>query len=232
MNSSIHPPRTACGGPRRFEALRTLAATTLYCRGQEICSQGEPADHWFWIIAGSARRSVISPDGRRQIVDLLLPDDCFGFTNGSEYDDTVEAVVADTYAGSCNRRDAEVVADSNPELTREIRQAAFGAMSRLQAQIAIMGRVTALQKVGGYLLEMSARMSSRSSESLVLPMSRYDIADYLGLSVETVSRSLTHLKERGAIKRIGPRLVRILEHAALQDEVGAPHEDVLEARSA
>jgi CRP-like cAMP-binding protein len=113
MNSSIHPPRTACGGPRRFEALRTLAVTTLYCRGQEICSQGEPADHWFWIIAGSARGSVIRSDGRRQIVDLLLPDDCFGFTNGAEYDDTVEAVVADTYAGSCSRRDAEAVADSN-----------------------------------------------------------------------------------------------------------------------
>ena len=81
--SAIHPPRTASGVPRRFEALRTLAVTTLYCRGQEICSQGEPADHWFWIIAGSARRSVIRPDGRRQIVDLLLPDDCFGFTNGA-----------------------------------------------------------------------------------------------------------------------------------------------------
>jgi hypothetical protein len=89
-------PRTASGGPRRFEALRTLAVTTLYCRGQEICSQGEPADHWFWIIAGSARRSVIRSDGRRQIVDLLLPDDCFGFTNGAEYDDTVEAGVPES----------------------------------------------------------------------------------------------------------------------------------------
>jgi CRP/FNR family transcriptional regulator, nitrogen fixation regulation protein len=225
MNSSIHPPRTACGGPRRFEALRTLAVTTLYCRGQEICSQGEPADHWFWIIAGSARRSVIRSDGRRQIVDLLLPDDCFGFTNGAEYDDTVEAMVADTYAGSCSRRDAEAVADSNPELAREIRQATFGAMSRLQAQLAIVGRVTALEKVGGYLLEMSARTSSRSSAGLVLPMSRYDIADYLGLSVETVSRSLTHLKERRAIKLIGPRSVWILDRAALEGDVGPPHED-------
>jgi CRP/FNR family transcriptional regulator, nitrogen fixation regulation protein len=225
MKSALHPPRTAFGGPRRFESLRTLAVTTLYCRDQEICSQGEPADHWFWIVAGSARRSVIRPDGRRQIVDLLLPDDCFGFTNGAEYDDTVEAVAADTYAVRCSRRDAEAVADTNPELAREIRQAAFEAMSRLQAQLVIVGRVTALEKVGGYLLEMSARMSSRSSEGLVLPMSRYEIADYLGLSVETVSRSLTHLKERGAIKLVGPRSVRILDCAALEGDAGPPHED-------
>ena len=224
MKSALHSPRTAFGGPRRFEALRTLAVTTQYCRDQEICSQGEPADHWFWIVAGSARRSVIRPDGRRQIVDLLLPDDCFGFTNGAEYDDTVEAVVADTYAVRCSRRDAEAVADANPELAREIRQAAFEAMSRLQAQLVIVGRVTAIEKVGGYLLEMSARMSSRSSEGLVLPMSRYEIADYLGLSVETVSRSLTHLKERGAIKLLGPRSVRILDRAALEGDAGPPED--------
>jgi CRP-like cAMP-binding protein len=225
IHPTIHPPRTAFGGPRRFEALRTLAVTTRYFRGQEICSQGEPADHWFWIIAGSARRSVIRPDGRRQIVDLLLPADCFGFTNGAEYDDTVEAVVADTYVGGCSRRDAEAVAESNPELAREIRQAAFETMSRLQTQLVIVGRVTALEKVGAYLLEMSARMSSRTSEGLVLPMSRYDIADYLGLSVETVSRSLTHLRERGAIKLIGPRSVRILDRAVLDGNIGPPHED-------
>jgi CRP-like cAMP-binding protein len=202
-----------------------LAVTTRYFRGQEICSQGEPADHWFWIIAGSARRSVIRPDGRRQIVDLLLPGDCFGFTNGVEYDDTVEAGVADTYVAGCCRRDAEAIAESNLELAREILRAAFEAMSRLQAQLVIVGRVTALEKVGAYLLEMLARTSSRSSEGLVLPMSRYDIADYLGLSVETVSRSLTQLKERGAIKLVGPRSVRILDRAALEGDVGPPHED-------
>src|ERR1700733_6746721 len=143
------------GRARQFDALTPLTSILCCSRGQEVCCQGESAGHWFWIIAGSARRSVIRPDGRRQIVDLLLPGDCFGFTNGAEYTSPVEAVVADTYGGSCSRRDAEAVADSNPELTREIRQAAFEAMSRLQAQITIMGRITALQKVGGYLLEMS-----------------------------------------------------------------------------
>jgi CRP/FNR family nitrogen fixation transcriptional regulator len=98
-------------------------------------------------------------------------------------------------------------------------------MSRLRAQLLVVGRITALEKVGGYLLELSARMSSRSSEGLVLPMSRYDIADYLGLSVETVSRSLTHLKARRAIQLIGPRSVRILDRAALEGDAGPPGGD-------
>jgi CRP/FNR family nitrogen fixation transcriptional regulator len=126
-------------------------------------------------------------------------------------------VVRDTYVGSCARRDAEALAETKPELAREIRRTAFEALSRLQAQLVIIGRVTAREKVGAYLLEMSNRLSPRSKEC-VLPMSRYDIADYLGLSVETVSRSLTHLKERGLIQLSGPRSVRIVDRAALEGE--------------
>jgi CRP/FNR family nitrogen fixation transcriptional regulator len=193
--------------------------------GQEICCEGEAADRWFWIITGTARRSVIRSDGRRQIVDLLLPGDCFGFTNGPEYDDTVEAVVRDTYVGSCARSDAEALAETKPELAREIRRTAFEALSRLRAQLMIVGRVTALEKVGAYLIEMSDRLS-RGSNECVLPMSRYDIADYLGLSVETVSRSLTHLKERGVIELSGPRSVRIRDRDALGGGESARCDDV------
>jgi CRP/FNR family nitrogen fixation transcriptional regulator len=215
MYGVILRPQPAAGGPRRFEALMPLTVVSRCLRGREICCQGEPADRWFWIIAGTATRSVIRPDGRRQIVDLLLPGDCFGFTNGPEYGDTVEAIVRDTYVGSCARRDAETLAETTPELAQEIRCTLFEALSRLQVQLVIVGRVTALEKVGAYLLEMSDRLSRRSSDC-VLPMSRYDIADYLGLSVETVSRSLTHLKERGVIELSGPRSVWIKDRVALE----------------
>jgi CRP-like cAMP-binding protein len=76
MNGAILRPQPAAGGPRRFEALMPLTVVSRCLRGQEICCQGEPADRWFWIIAGTARRRVIRPDGRRHIVDLLLPGDC------------------------------------------------------------------------------------------------------------------------------------------------------------
>jgi CRP/FNR family nitrogen fixation transcriptional regulator len=112
MSPKVH--QAAAGGSRQFEALAPLASISRCSPRQQICRQGEPADRWFWIIAGSARRSMIRPDGRRQIVDLLLPGDCFGFTDGGEYDDSVDAIARETYVARCVRRDAEAVAKKNP----------------------------------------------------------------------------------------------------------------------
>jgi CRP/FNR family nitrogen fixation transcriptional regulator len=222
MTQSIR--QAMVGRARQFDALTPLTSILCCSRGQQVCCQGESAGHWFWIITGTARRSVIRRDGRRQIVDLLLPGDCFGFTNGDEYDDTVEAVARETYVARCIRRDAEAVAESNPQLAREIRRATFEALLRLQSQLVIVGRTTAIEKVGAFLLDMSARVSSRSSDRVVLPISRYDMADYLGLSVETVSRSLTHLKRQGVIKLFGPRSVGLVDRAALECGERWPHD--------
>jgi CRP/FNR family nitrogen fixation transcriptional regulator len=209
--------RQATGGcSRQFEPLIQLASIFRCSRGQQICRQGEPADRWFWIVMGTARRTVIRSDGRRQILDLLLPGDWFGFTNRAEYHGSVEAVARETYVAGCVRRDAEAMAESNPQLAREIRRATFEALWRLESQLVIVGRVTAVEKVGAFLLEMSARLLSRSDDCILLPISRYDIADYLGLSVETVSRSLTHFKQQGVIKLVGPRSVEIVDRAALE----------------
>ena len=110
-----------------------------------------------------------------------------------------------------------MLADADPLLGREIRQVAFLALARLQAQLLILGRITALEKVGSFILEMATRMSSERGNSVALPMSRYDIADYLAVSVETVSRSLTYLKQHGVIKFSGTRIVRIVDRDALEE---------------
>jgi CRP/FNR family nitrogen fixation transcriptional regulator len=110
-----------------------------------------------------------------------------------------------------------MLADSDPRVSREIRQAAFEALSRLQSQLLIVGRITALEKVGSFILEMAARLSRASSRSVALPVSRYDIADYLAVSVETVSRSLTDLKHRGVIRMSGTRTLEIMDRDALED---------------
>jgi CRP/FNR family nitrogen fixation transcriptional regulator len=87
----------------------------------------------------------------------------------------------------------------------------------VQSQLLILGRITALEKVGSFILEMVSRLSAGNGNSVALPMSRYDIADYLAVSVETVSRSLTDLKQRGVIKLAGTRIVRIVNRDALED---------------
>src|SRR5258707_9236586 len=110
-----------------------------------------------------------------------------------------------------------MLADADPLLGREIRQVAFLALARSQAKLLILGRITALEKVGSFILEMASRLSPERGNSVPLPMSRYDIADYLAVSVETVSRSLTDLKQRGVIKLSGTRIVRIVNRDALED---------------
>jgi CRP/FNR family transcriptional regulator, nitrogen fixation regulation protein len=203
--------------PHPLENLDALAVIMPHHRGEEICSQGQPVEYWYLVISGAARRCAIRPDGRRQIVDLLLPGDFCGFAIGEEWDVTVEAVAEGTVVAAYPRRRIETSADSDPKIAREIRQIAFAALSRLEAQLLILGRITALEKVGSFILEMAARLSEGNADRVALPVSRYDIADYLGVSVETVSRSLSDLKQRGAIKLLGTRTVSIVDRGVLEE---------------
>jgi CRP-like cAMP-binding protein len=158
---------------------------------------------------------VTKSDGRRQILGLLLPGDFFGFTAREQYDFAVEAIVEGMAIASYPRRRVEALADADPELAREIREVAFELMSQLQAQLLILGRITATEKVASFLLAMAARLSS--GQQVRLPVSRYDIADCLAVSVETVSRSLTDLKHRGVIALPGTRIVKIVDRDALAE---------------
>ena len=125
--------------PHPLKSLDQLAVILPCHRGQEICCQGNPANHWYCVISGAARRCVIRLDGRRQIIDLFLPGDVFGFSASEEYDYTVEAVAEGTVVASYPRRRVEMLADADPLLGREIRQVAFLALARLQAQLLFSG---------------------------------------------------------------------------------------------
>jgi len=199
------------------QRLASFAVIRQCHRGEEICSQGRPAECWYRLMSGIARRCAVRADGRRQIIDLLLPGDFFGFTPTDEYDFTVEAAVEGTKVASFPRQRLELLADSDPQLAREIRQAAFETLSRLQAQLLTLGRITAPEKVGSFLLDLASRSDHASDGRVPLPISRYDIADYLALSVETVSRSLTDLKNRGVIRLLSTRTVMIVDRSALDN---------------
>jgi CRP-like cAMP-binding protein len=200
-----------------LKSLASLSVSVPCRRGQEICGQGRPADSWYRLASGAARRFVLRSDGRRQIVDLLLPGDFFGFALGAEYDYTVEAIVTDTLVAAYQRKRAELLADQDPQLARELREVAFEALARMQSQLLIVGRITALEKVGSFILEMSNRLSEEEADRVTLPVSRYDIADYLAISVETVSRALTDLRHRGLIRLSGTRNVKIVNRGALEE---------------
>ena len=134
---------------------------------------------------------------------------------GGKHHFTVEAILDGTIIAlyPCSR--LESLAELDPHIARELWDAARAAMSRLNALILNLGRTTAEQKVGHFLVKMAERLAGGHADKLVLPMSREDIADYLALSVETVSRSLTQLRRRGVIRLVGTREIRILDRSAL-----------------
>lgn len=197
-------------------------AMVIRCRReQEIYSQGDSAENAYRVVEGAARRFAIQPNGRRRIVDFLLPGDFFGFAAEAKHAFAVQAVNATTSLARYERRGLERLGDSDPRVARAIRAATGQEISRLQARVLLLGRITALAKVSGFLLEMARRCAGgatdRVADRIVLPMSRYDVADYLALSVETVSRAMTVLKQRGAIELTGTRQVRIVEPTVLDD---------------
>jgi len=203
------------------QALEPLAVLSRYQRDEEIYPQQGGVECWYRVVRGAARRFSVCTDGRRQIVDLLLPGDFFGFGVRGTHAFTAEAIAADTVIARYPTARIETLAASEPRAARELSGIVLDAISRLHSLLLILGRTTAEQKVGSFLLYMQERVGNGLADRLALPVSRYDVADFLALSVETVSRSLTGLKERGAIALSGPRDIGIIDRDALAEEHGA-----------
>jgi CRP/FNR family nitrogen fixation transcriptional regulator len=96
-----------------------------WLRGQEICSQGGPIEYWYRVVLGAAKTSIIQRNGKRQIVDLLLPGDFFGVVTSEEHEFAFEAITMETVIACYPRRKIEELADSNPQNAREVRILAF-----------------------------------------------------------------------------------------------------------
>jgi CRP-like cAMP-binding protein len=197
--------------------LDAIAVITRRNRGEEIHAWEGTDEYWYRVISGAAKLYVVLPGGRRQIIDLLLPNDFFGFSPHLNHYCTLEAVVNDTAVACYPRNRAESLAESDPQVGRQVREMVSEAVARLQELILTLGRTTAREKVGSFLLKMTERTSKLPTDRLMLLTSRYDIADYLALSVETVSRSLTDLRQRGLIALAGPRRVRIVNRHGLEE---------------
>ncbi|MEO3385396.1 helix-turn-helix domain-containing protein [Mesorhizobium sp. CAU 1741] len=187
-----------------------MAHLRRYRREQDIYCQEERSDTWYRVVSGSARKYLMRADGRRQLVDIYLPGDLFGFTSRAHHKFAVQAVADDTLIACYSRLRVEALAEEDPATAREIRMQGFEALERLQEQILVIGTMTAQEKVREFLLYFHDRLSTGNDNGLALPISRYDIADMLGISAETVCRAFTDLRERGVISLQGPRRITIM----------------------
>jgi CRP-like cAMP-binding protein len=189
---------------RAFSGLERIASVAPYRFGQTIYFQDQPADCWYRVLSGAARECVVNEDGRRQIVDFLLPGDVFGFSNSEARGLAAEIIAEPALLARYPRQRAEALAESDAAVARSIRQLAFRSIERLQRRALLLGCNSAMQKVSAFLLEMGTRCGNIAHEPIALPMTRYDIADYLAA-----------LRRQGAITLAGTRRVRIIDHRRL-----------------
>jgi CRP/FNR family transcriptional regulator, nitrogen fixation regulation protein len=198
-------------------SLDRLATLAQYGAGEPVYRCNDPNEHWYHVIRGAARKCALSADGRRHIVDFLLPGDFFGFTYSVVRQFCVEALFHATLIARYPRAAAEHLADSDPQIARMIRELAFSSIARLQRRMVILSGSRALERVSAFLLQMADRDHLTPADTVFLPMSRYDIADYLGLAVETVSRALTELRDRRVIVFTSVRRLRLCDRNALEE---------------
>lgn len=169
------------------------------CAGQHLFHQGDNADFVFDVTRGVLRLVHIGERGDRQIIGFAYGGDTIGFSNSGVHHVSCEAIT--DASAVAYRHDALDAAGLNPELHSRLVTAALGQITALQEHFAMQGRKSATEKVAAFLHELSTRTRAiRKSDSHIhVPMPRCDIADYLGLTTETVSRSFTQLRKAGVI---------------------------------
>jgi CRP/FNR family nitrogen fixation transcriptional regulator len=171
-----------------------------YGKGTEIFGEKEPADYIYQIVSGAVRSYKLLSDGRRQIGAFHLVGDIFGLEIGTEHRFTAEAVI-DTTVRLLKRRSLELAADHDVVLSRNLLRVTTNNLRHAEDHMLLLGRKTSLERVAAFLVEMDRR--STAVGILALPMCRRDIADYLGLTLETVSRALSRLHGFGILEFIG-----------------------------
>jgi CRP/FNR family nitrogen fixation transcriptional regulator len=194
-------------------ALERIGTRLSFARNAEIFAEGGAVDCWYKVVSGTVRICKLLTDGRRHIAEFCFGGDCFGIDNGSERVYAAEAV-DDVIVMRYRRSATEQLVDQNPALARLLRDTVLRELGSAQGRGLMLGRMTAPERVATFLLEMFERRDR--TRVLDLPMSRNDIADYLGLTIETICRILSALKREGAIAIPNPHRIELLERSALE----------------
>ena len=195
------------------ETMGQIGLAMSFGRNAEIYAEGETSGYVYKVISGVVRISKLLPDGRRQISAFHLPGEMFGFEANELHHASAEAVVPTKVVAY--RWEGVLGAErQSASFLRELLNLTVLGLRHTQDHLLLLGRKNALERLAEFLLEMSARMGGSSVLDLAMP--RHDIADYLGLTLETVSRMFAELKEMGAIRLESARRVHLLDKAALK----------------
>jgi CRP/FNR family transcriptional regulator len=219
------PDATVARSRDELEALPGIGITLTIEPGQTIVVEGDPIDYYYRVVSGTVRLYRSIADGRRQVLDFLSAHDCFGLTGLDCHAYSVEAVsrvVMIRYP----RHLLEAAVQSDPGLARRLFRLACAELGRAQERMLLLGRKSAEERIASFLLRLAAT-GDRGAEPpvITLTMSRLDIADHLGLTIETVSRTLSRFRRDGLIALPGRHeiaLCRMDRIRALAEGEGMP----------
>jgi len=184
-----------------------------YDKGAEIFWEESATEYVYQVTAGAVRNYKLLSDGRCQITAFYLPGDIFGFDCSDRRQTTADAIVG-TAVRAVKRRDIETAATSNIFISNLLLDITTEDLNHARSQIVLLGRKTAIERVAAFLLEMEKRVPS--TYTLPLPMCRRDIGDYLGLTMETVSRALSQFHDQGILDFMGARHIALKNRALLR----------------
>jgi CRP-like cAMP-binding protein len=184
--------------PDALNLLEQFGTTVTVPRSHEIYGQGEPTESCWRIISGCVRTAKFLEDGRRQVGEFLWVGDLLGMDDLDVHAFNAEAVT-DVTLRRYPRRMVEVLAQSHTGLALRLRTVAVANLQRTYQQMALLSRTTAIQRIASFLLDMHRRSTATDQQVVGVPMSRTDIADHLGLTIETVSRAFARLQRDGII---------------------------------
>jgi CRP/FNR family transcriptional regulator, anaerobic regulatory protein len=199
---------TMCRGLTHQAARPLMAISSLHRKapGEMLFAEGDAADSIYEVVRGTVRLYKLLPDGRRLITGFLSAGHLLGLALNGDCVYTAEAI---THVTVCRYKRAafERLVDEVPGLARRVLAAASDELRVAQERMLLLGRKSAMEKVASFLVLMAGQDAGEEADEIVVPMTRSDIADYLGLTIETVSRTLTKLKNEGVIAL--PTIMRI-----------------------
>jgi CRP/FNR family transcriptional regulator, nitrogen fixation regulation protein len=212
---AIQPPAAVRGpvqarGP--LGAMDLMGSQMTFGANEEIFGENEPAEYVYKVVRGAVRTYKILNDGRRQIGAFYLPGDVFGLELGKKHQFSAEAIT-DAVVRVVRRSAVMSLAERDCEAARALWGITARELHRVQEHMLLLVK-SAQQRVACFLLEMSERLVT--TDALELPMSRQDIADYLGLTIETVSRTMSQLVTDAAIGLPSSRRIVLRNRGALR----------------
>jgi CRP/FNR family nitrogen fixation transcriptional regulator len=220
-NTSIRSTKIvpiAFAGPQQFcdltEHAGLVASEFTYRKGEEIYGEDEPAEYVYQVVRGAVRTYKLLSDGRRQIGAFLLPGDVFGLETGVNHHLTAEAIM-DTTVRLVKRGNLEQAASVDVQVARKLWNMTAGDLRHAEDHMLLLGRKNAMERVANFLLEMDRRLAVAGM--MALPMCRRDIGDYLGLTLETISRALSQLHGEGVLGFSGARQIVLRNRQRLRN---------------